>query len=85
MVTVKVQGHGIVAEYDGNRLCFAPREGEQPVIIPVEQITEVALKSASMLAYGRLVVLTRDGQAFTARFRRGQQREWVGLQSLLGI
>lgn len=94
---MKVQGYMIVAEYDGNRLCLdgtnkaarvALRGAEHdqgPVEIPIEDITEVALKSASVFTNGKLVVQTRDGKAYTAHFRRKQQQEWVGLHSLLGI
>lgn len=94
---MQVDGYMIRAEYDGNRLCLdgtnkaaqvALRGGEYdqgPLVIPVEAITEVAFKPASVLSNGKLVVRTRDGKAYQAHFRRKQQQDWERLHQALGI
>jgi hypothetical protein len=94
---MKVQGYMIVAEYDGNRLCLdatnkaaqvalrGPQWDQGPLILPIEDITEVDLKPASELANGRLTVRTRGGESYVAHFRRKQQGEWARLVDVLGI
>jgi hypothetical protein len=57
--------------------------GDDPVVIPRSEVADAQLTGASLLAYGRLVISTREGEEHTVRFAREEQEHFENLQAII--
>ncbi len=48
----------------------APPPGDEPVVIPRWEVQEATVKSATLLGYGTLTIVTKAGSEYAVRFTR---------------
>jgi hypothetical protein len=87
--TVELEDHAITlrgasAETGGEAPAGGDPAGAEPVVIPRWEVESATIKSASLLAYGKLVIAVRGGQEHTVEFSRDAQDRFSDLAAIIG-